>query len=48
VNPPRLDQQRVAAARLWAATRFPYLASALFATRLIPVTAPGVIAVDEA
>lgn len=45
---PRLDQRRVAAARLWAATRFPYLASALFATRMLPVAAPGVIAVDDA
>jgi predicted metal-dependent peptidase len=43
----RLDDRRVAAARLWAASRFPYLASAIFATRLLPVEAPGVVAVDE-
>lgn len=43
-----LDAQRVAAARLWAATRFPYLASALFATRVLPLHQPGVVAVDEA
>jgi len=51
VTPPgtfrSLDQQRVAAARLWAASRFPYLASALFATRLLPVDRPGLVAVDE-
>lgn len=44
---PRLDQQRLAAARLWAAHRFPYLASALFATQVLPVDRPGLIAVDE-
>jgi predicted metal-dependent peptidase len=43
----RLDDRRVAAARLWAATRFPYLASAVFATRILPVEARGVVAVDE-
>ena len=30
-----LDKQKLAAARLWAANRFPYLASALFATSVI-------------
>jgi predicted metal-dependent peptidase len=43
-----LDPARLAAARLWAATRFPYLASALFATRIVAVEQPGVFAVDEA
>ena len=43
-----IDPQRLAAARFWAATHFPYLASALFATRLLPVDRPGVVAVDEA
>jgi len=43
-----LDQRKLAAARLWGATRFPYLASALFATRILPIQQPGVIAVDEA
>lgn len=42
-----LDRARAAAARLWAATRFPYLASALFATRLLPVPRRGLVAVDE-
>jgi predicted metal-dependent peptidase len=46
-GPRPLDERRVAAARLWAATRFPYLATAVFATRLLPVEAPGVVAVDE-
>jgi predicted metal-dependent peptidase len=43
-----LDQRKVAAARLWGATRLPYLASALFATRVLPASQPGVVAVDEA
>ena len=43
-----LDQRKLGAARLWAAMRFPYLASALFATRVLPVQQPGVVAVDEA
>jgi predicted metal-dependent peptidase len=47
VTAPRLDQQRLAAARLWAAHRFPYLASALFATQVRPVDLPGLVAVDE-
>jgi predicted metal-dependent peptidase len=44
----RLDQRKLAAARLWGATRFPYLASALFATNVVPVEQRGVVAVDEA
>lgn len=39
--------QKVAAARLWAASRFPYLASALFATRIIATPDTGAAAVDE-
>ena len=31
----QLDRQKLAAARLWAANRFPYLATALFATSII-------------
>lgn len=42
-----LDHRRVAAARLWAATRFPYLASAVFATHLVPTDQRGAFAVDE-
>ena len=42
-----LDGHKVMAARLWAAIRFPYLASALFATHMVPVQQTGVIAVDE-
>ena len=38
----------VAAARLWAAHRFPYLASALFATRVQAAPGLGGIAADEA
>ena len=42
-----VDRQKLAAARLWAANRFPYLASALFACRI--VTDPRVrgVATDE-
>lgn len=47
MSSPGLDRQRLAAARLWAASRFPYLASALFAARLLAVDRPGLIAVDE-
>ena len=39
----RFDAQKVAAARLWAANRFPYLASALFACRIH--SAPGINAI---
>src|SRR5712691_8484781 len=44
---PTLDRQKLAAARLWAANKFPYLASALFASPV--VSAPGIatVAVDE-
>jgi predicted metal-dependent peptidase len=42
-----LDQRKILAARLWAATRFPYLASALFAMRVVPADQAGVMAVDE-
>ena len=44
---PRLDGQRVAAARLWGALRFPYLASALFASPIVAAPGLGSIAVDR-
>lgn len=43
-----LDPQLSAAARLWAAHHHPYLASALFATQLVPEPGAGGVAVDEA
>ena len=43
----RLDKQRVEAARLWAAVRFPYLASALFASPVLAAPGLGSIAVDR-
>ena len=43
----RLDEQRVAAARLWGALRFPYLASALFASPVVAAPGLGSIAVDR-
>jgi predicted metal-dependent peptidase len=42
-----LDRLRLAAARLWGATRFPYLASALFAANVLPSYQRGLVAVDE-
>ncbi|MBV9328653.1 MAG: hypothetical protein JO352_33495 [Chloroflexi bacterium] len=36
------------AARLWGASQFPYLASALFATRMVAIEQANVVAVDEA
>ena len=38
----------LAAGRLWAATRFPYLASGLFGAQVIAVRDIGTVAVDEA
>jgi len=43
----RLDQQRVAAARMWAAMRYPYLASALFASSVVSTPRLGSIAADR-
>jgi predicted metal-dependent peptidase len=43
----RLDPTTLAAARLWGATRFPYLATGLFATRVVSVPGIGTIAVDN-
>jgi predicted metal-dependent peptidase len=43
----RIDPSRLAAARLWAAHRFPYMASGLFATRMISVPGIKTVAVDE-
>jgi predicted metal-dependent peptidase len=38
----------LAAARLWAAARCPYLASAVFGTRVVPAPGIGTVAVDQA
>jgi predicted metal-dependent peptidase len=43
-----LDAAKVSAARLWAVARHPYLASALFASTVIPVPDLGGATVDEA
>jgi predicted metal-dependent peptidase len=42
-----LDSHKLAAARLWAATRLPYLASALFAQSVVVEPDSGTIAVDR-
>ena len=36
----------LAAARLWAATRFPYLATGLFGAHVIAASGTGTVAVD--
>lgn len=43
----RLDEARVAAARLWGALHFPYLATALFASPVVASPGLGSIAVDR-
>lgn len=43
----QLDERRIAAARLWAAMRFPYLASALFASSVVSAPGLGSITVDQ-
>jgi predicted metal-dependent peptidase len=43
-----LDSRKVAAARLWAVTKLPYLASALFASRAISQPECHTVAVDRA
>ena len=42
-----LDHRKVAAARVFAASRYPYLASALFAAQVHPAEESGTIAVDR-
>src|SRR6201993_3222813 len=37
----------LAGARLWAATRFPYLATGLFGAQVIPDPGSGTVSVDE-
>jgi predicted metal-dependent peptidase len=43
----KIDEQRVAAARLWGALHFPYLATALFASPVVSAPGLGSIAVDR-
>ena len=42
------DARKLAVARLWAVSRHPYLAAAIFASPVIPVAGLGKVAVDEA
>ena len=44
---PTLDRRAVAAARLWASTRMPYLASALFACTMRADPGSGTIGIDR-
>jgi predicted metal-dependent peptidase len=42
-----LDRQKVAAARVWAAQKMPYLASALFAAQIKPAAESRTVAIDR-
>ncbi len=42
-----LDGAKIAAARLWATNRFPYLASAIFASPSLPVPGLGRLSIDR-
>src|SRR5215471_16009069 len=42
-----LDRNHLAAARLWAAHRFPYLATAVFASPVVEAPGIGTVSVDE-
>jgi predicted metal-dependent peptidase len=42
-----LDHRKVAAARVFAASRYPYLASAMFAAQVHPAEGSGTVAVDQ-
>jgi hypothetical protein len=48
MNSAELDARKLAAARLWATVRMPYLASALFACAVRAAPGSGTIAVDRA
>ena len=43
-----LDLRKLAAARLWATSRMPYLASAIFACRVVEQPSSGTVGVDRA
>jgi predicted metal-dependent peptidase len=47
MSPDVLDSQKVAAARLWATVRMPYLASAIFASTVVTQRDSGTIAIDR-
>jgi predicted metal-dependent peptidase len=47
MSPGALDAQKVAAARLWATARMPYLASAIFASTIASEPDSGTIAIDR-
>jgi len=46
-GPADLDGAKVAAARLWAAHRFPYLATALFASPVLAAPGSGRVSIDR-
>lgn len=46
-DPPALDPMKLAAARLWATTTHPYLASAVFAAPVLPAPDLGRLVVDR-
>lgn len=46
-GPVALDATKLAAARLWAAHRFPYLAAAVFASPVLPAPGSGRVTIDR-
>lgn len=46
-GPVALDATKLAAARLWAAHRFPYLAAAVFASPVLPAPGSGRVVIDR-
>ncbi len=47
MSDPPLDARKLAAARLWAVNRMPYLASAIFASAVVARRGSGTIAIDR-
>jgi predicted metal-dependent peptidase len=47
MSPSALDARKIAAARLWATARMPYLASAVFASTIVAKQDSGTIAIDN-
>jgi hypothetical protein len=47
VSERTLDARKLAAARLWATTRLPYLANAIFASTVVADPDSGTIAIDR-
>jgi predicted metal-dependent peptidase len=46
-SPYELDRRKLAAARLWASARMPYLATAIFACEVVAEAGTGTVAIDR-